>query len=90
MTTEESTIVESVMPEKISEVDQLKLQAAKDAKTTAKVKVDLALAESNLAEMTYRYAILQTFHKYNMSSLDSLSEDGTIIKNGNAPNTEVK
>ena len=69
-------------PEKLSDLDRVALELAKQRLKTALAEAKTALAQNENAELAYKYIILQLYRKYGLSDADALSEDGTIVKNG--------
>ena len=68
--------------ETISEADRMSLELAKANRKTALAQAEKALAENQLAEMNYKYIILQLYMKYGLNETDALSEDGKILRGG--------
>jgi hypothetical protein len=75
MDTEEKAV------ESISEVERLTLELVKMNRKLASSNAELALAKSELAELGYRYQVLQLYRKYNLSEKDGIDEQGQILKN---------
>ena len=73
--TEEKTI------EAISEVERLSLELTKMNRKLASTNAELALAKSELAELGFRYQILQIYRKYGLLDTDGLNEQGQIVRN---------
>ena len=67
---------------KLSDIDKMALDLAKERKLTALAEAKTAMANNEKAELTYRYTILQIYYKYGLKEGDLLSEDGSVIFDG--------
>jgi hypothetical protein len=47
------------------------------------LQAEKALAQHELAEMNYKYYIMQLYMKYGLTSEDSFNESGEILRNSN-------
>ncbi len=73
---------EPISQETISEADRMTLELSKANRKTALAQAEKAIAENQLAEMNYKYIILQIYMKYGLNETDALSEDGKILRGG--------
>lgn len=46
------------------------------------VQAEKALAQNELAEMTYKYFIVQLYLKYGLKPTDNITESGLIVREG--------
>jgi hypothetical protein len=69
---------------KMSEEDRLNLELAKSRKETAMAMAKEAVAKSEVADIAYKYIILQLYMRYGLDQNDAISEDGSLIKGGAA------
>jgi hypothetical protein len=69
-------------PTKLSETDRMALKLANAEKEVALANAKTALAESEKAELNYRYFILQLYRKYGLSDTDALNQNGDILIDG--------
>jgi hypothetical protein len=67
--------------EVISESERLSLELAKMNRKLASTNAELALAKSELAELGFRYQVLQLYRKYGLADTDGLNEQGQIMRN---------
>jgi len=67
--------------EKLAEEDRMAIEAAKNQIRLAVSNAKLALAEQEKADLSYKLVVMQVFMKYGLSSKDSVSEDGSIVRN---------
>lgn len=67
---------------KLMEVDRMTLELAKQRRITALAEAKTALAQSENAELTFKYVVLQLYMKYSLTDADAISEAGDIIKGG--------
>lgn len=67
---------------RLSDVDRLALELAKQRRQTALAEAKTALAQNENAELSYKYVVLQIYMKYGLSDADAISESGEIVKNG--------
>ena len=67
----------------------MQLELSKSRRETALAQSKEALAKSENAELSFRYVVLQLYFKYRLTENDSISEDGTIVKNGAVQSTQT-
>ena len=67
---------------RLSDVDKMALDLAKERRVTAQSDVKLAQAKGENAELAFRYVVLQLYMKYGLTNQDALAEDGTIVIGG--------
>lgn len=67
---------------KLLDVDRLTLELAKEQRKTALAEAKTAVANSEKAELTFRYIVLQLYYKYGLDSNDAITENGEIAKGG--------
>ena len=67
---------------RLSDVDKMALDLAKERRVTAQSEVKLAQAKGENAELSFRYVVLQLYMKYGLTNQDALAEDGTIVLGG--------
>lgn len=67
---------------KLSDLDKLQLDLAKSNRKTALANAQKALAENEVAELNFKYLVLQLYMKYGLTDADAIGEDGSIVKNG--------
>jgi hypothetical protein len=67
---------------KLSDVDRMALELAKQRRQTALAEAKTALAQNENAELAYKYVVLQIYMKYGLSDADAISESGDIVKGG--------
>lgn len=72
-------------PEKLSDVDRLALELAKQQKQTALAEAKAALANNEKSDLAYKYVVLQLYMKYGLTEADAISENGEIIRGGALP-----
>jgi hypothetical protein len=75
----------SLPKEKLSEVDKLTLDLARQRKQTALAEANTAIAQNNNADLTYKYVILQLYMKYSLTEADAISENGDVLRGGALP-----
>lgn len=68
-------------PEKLSDIDKLTLDLAKQKRATALAEAKTAVSANDLAESQFKYVILSLYRKYNLNDEDGLAEDGSIVYN---------
>jgi hypothetical protein len=68
--------------QKLSDVDKLVLDLAKERRATALAEAKTALAKNESAELGFKYTVLQLYMKYGLNEADAINENGEIIKNG--------
>jgi hypothetical protein len=94
--TDENTSAPNVVPavppepviqeiERLSDVDRLSLELAKSTRLTAVAEAKAALANSEKAELSYKYVILQLYMKYGLTAADAIKESGEILRGGALP-----
>ena len=71
-----------IVSEKLSDVDRMTLELAKSNKKTTLAQAEKALAQNEVAELTYKYIVLQLYMKYGLSEADAVTEAGNIIRGG--------
>ncbi|CAB4196535.1 hypothetical protein UFOVP1290_55 [uncultured Caudovirales phage] len=83
-TNETSTVNKQAVlqTEKISEIDRLSLDLSKTKRELALSDAKTAIANSEKAELSYRYFILKLYMKYNLTESDAITEGGDIIRGG--------
>ena len=69
-------------PLKLSDIDKMALDLAKERKLTALAEAKTAMANNEKAELTFRYTILQIYYKYGLKDTDTIQEDGSIVIGG--------
>jgi hypothetical protein len=74
----------AAVSEKLSETDILTLELAKCKKQVALSEAKNALSQNELAEVNYRYTVLQLYMKYGLTKEDAISENGEIVRGGAA------
>lgn len=67
---------------KLMDVDRMTLELARSRRLTALAEAKTALAQSETAELAYKYVVLQLYMKYGLTDADAVSEAGDIIKGG--------
>ncbi len=68
--------------ETVSDQDKNALQLAKMRLKIAEANAEKALAQTECAEVSYRYLLLQVYFKYKIDpKVDALDEEGNIIRN---------
>lgn len=70
------------VPTKLSDVDRMSLELAKSNKRTALALAEKALAQNEVAELSYKYTVLQLYMRYGLTEADALSEAGDILRGG--------
>lgn len=82
--------VDSSPPSKISKLeenDRLALELSKANRRAAMAQAEKAVAQSETADLSYKYVVLQLYMKYSLTAADAISEGGDIIYNGALPQT---
>ncbi len=69
-------------PAKLSDIDRMALELARQRRQTALAEAKTALAQNENAELAYKYVVLQLYMKYGLTDADAISEAGDIIKGG--------
>ena len=67
---------------KLLDADKMALDMAKEKNKTALAEAKAAVANSEKADLTFKYIVLQLYYKYSLSQNDSISENGDIIIGG--------
>lgn len=75
---------------KLSDVDRMALELARQRRQTALAEAKTALAQNENAELAYKYVVLQLYMKYGLTDADAISESGEIVKNGALPQNQPK
>jgi hypothetical protein len=75
-------VLSEALSETLSDIDRMALELEKLRRQSALSEAGKAVAQSQVADLTYKYFVLQLFMKYNLSSNDTISEDGKIIRGG--------
>lgn len=70
---------------KLTDVDRMTLELAKQRRQTALAEAKTALAQSENAELAFKYVVLQLYMKYSLTDADAVSETGDIIRGGALP-----
>lgn len=70
------------MPAKLTDVDRMALELARQQRLTALADAKAAIAQNEKAELAYKYVVLQLYMKYGLTDADAISEAGDIVKNG--------
>ena len=71
--------------QRLSDVDRMALELARQRRQTALAEAKTALAQNENAELAYKYVILQLYMKYGLTDADAISESGEIVKGGALP-----
>jgi len=71
---------------KLVDTDRLQLDLARANRKTALANAQKALAENEVAELNYKYLVLQIYMRYGLTDADAISETGEIVKGGALPN----
>jgi hypothetical protein len=74
---------EEVKIQKLSDVDMMVLELAKSNRKVALAQAETALSKNELADVSYKYTVLQLYMKYGLTQIDKINEDGTIVFGGN-------
>jgi len=75
--------IESTEPEKVSQEDLTLVSNARNKLTQANLEAEKAVAIKHIAELELKNVILELFNKYKITyGVDSVMEDGTIVKPG--------
>lgn len=75
---------------RLSDVDRMALELAKQRRQTALAEAKTALAQNENAELAYKYVVLQIYMKYGLSDADAISEAGDIVKGGALPQNQPR
>ena len=67
---------------KLAEVDKMALELAKERRKTALAEAKNAMSQSELAELSYKYVVMQIYLKYGLTEADALNENGDILRGG--------
>lgn len=65
---------------KLKDQDKAALDMAKNNKKIAILNAEKAAAQNELADLQYKYIVLQIYMKYGLSPKDGIDEEGNIIK----------
>lgn len=83
---DENTVVDlkevSSVKETLSDVDRMALELSKSKRQTALAEAKTALAQNEIAELSYKYVVLQLYMKYGLNSSDAINENGDIVRGG--------
>jgi hypothetical protein len=79
-----------VVNQKITDEDKAVMELAKSRCETVLAQAKEAAAKAETADISYRYVILQIYHKSGLSISDALSENGEIVRGGAIRNQQVK
>lgn len=69
--------------EQLSDSDKLILEKANSKRHIALAQTEKALAQSEAADISYKYTVLQIYMKYGLSKNDGIDENGKILRNIN-------
>lgn len=67
---------------RMHESDRAALETAKLNAKLALSEAQNAISRNELAELKYRYVVLEIYLKYGLNERDAINENGEIIKNG--------
>lgn len=67
--------------EVLAELDRLALEMSTLRKSLAEANAREALAKAELAEMSFKYLVLQVYRKYGLADGDNIDSNGNIIRN---------
>jgi len=67
----------------LSEEDKHALTLSIANRKISMLQAEKALAQHELSEMNYKYFIMQLYMKYGLTSSDTFTEAGEIVRNGN-------
>lgn len=68
--------------ERLSEVDRMALELAKSNLKLANAQAEKTLAQSETAQLAYKYVVLQLYMKYSLTEADAINENGLVIRGG--------
>jgi hypothetical protein len=83
-----STLVEANAPvaaaplPKLSDLDKMALDLAKEKRKTVLAEAKTAIANNDAAELGFKNVILQLYMKYGLNANDAINENGDILING--------
>ena len=77
-----SVVPMPVASPRLSDVDRMALELARQRRQTALAEAKTALAQNENAELAYKYVVLQLYMKYGLTDADAISETGEIVKGG--------
>lgn len=77
-----SVVPMPVQAPRLSDVDRMALELARQRRQTALAEAKTALAQNENAELAYKYVVLQLYMKYGLTDADAISETGEIVKGG--------
>lgn len=66
-------------PKSLSDSDKMVLELANMRRQLAQVQIEKATAQQEVADLAYRYIVLQIYMKYGLSETDSINEQGVIV-----------
>jgi hypothetical protein len=66
---------------RLADTDRLNLELARSKRQVALATAKQAVAESDLAEMNYKYFVLQLYMRYGLTDRDAINEAGEILRN---------
>jgi hypothetical protein len=73
---------------KLAEVDRMALELAKERSKTALAEAKNAMSQSEMAQLNYKYVIMQLYLKYGLTDADALNEAGDILRGGALPQAQ--
>lgn len=73
---------------KLTEVDRMALELAKERSKTALAEAKNAMSQSEMAQLNYKYVIMQLYLKYGLTEADALNEAGDILRGGALPQAQ--
>lgn len=74
--------VAPIVLERMDELDRMSLELAKQQRLVANAEAKTALANTEKAELAYKYVVLQVYMKYGLTPADAIKENGEIIRGG--------
>ncbi len=74
------------LPETLTEIDRLALELSKANRKIAVANAEKAISQNELAEVSYKYLVLQIYMKYNLTEKDVIDENGVILRGGAVKN----
>jgi hypothetical protein len=82
-----ATLVETNAPvadplPKLSDLDKMALDLAKEKRKTVLAEAKTAIANNDAAELAFKYVVLQLYMKYSLTANDAINENGEIIIGG--------
>lgn len=76
--------------ESISEFDKMNLELAKMNRKVALANAEKALSQNDLADVSYKYVMLQLYMKYGLSTDKDIMDENGIIHRGHLTKKESK